>query len=453
MGKMRSKILSQKITVVILCMAMATVSTGSICRVKASEAETKPKIELLPQGESVEDEAGNVWAKAYEVFYTLHDIITDGIEKALYLFSEESGMKIPMQALQSDETQILVAHATISQNGCYKIVNDMSAEDNKADVIVQRIDQVPPGISYELEPKVWTEASIQLQVSANDLECGMHAQAYSFDGGQTFGDNNCYRTKKEETVLVAVRDKLGNTAFQEVVLKKEPIVMIDDTDEDKETDVQKERTEQENDNGQDVSDEDVLEPPAEKQVILENDMVALAGRGQAEEPTQAVEGDIVPGQPEDKNTSVIEKETISVKEEEVDSMPSKEIRPAVRNRPKTFWKRPVVQKAVQIGATSVSILLMLCMLLFVYRKMKTVHLILLQEGEGETVIGELRLFVKEGKHVLCIPEEFLLAKEQTHYLLRMNVLTSLLYKGQPLYISYMGKTAELKIAPQMPFIV
>ena len=37
-------------------------------------------------------------------------------------------MKIPMQALQSDETQILVAHATISQNGCYKIVNDMMGE-------------------------------------------------------------------------------------------------------------------------------------------------------------------------------------------------------------------------------------------------------------------------------------------------------------------------------------
>ena len=77
MGKMRSKILSQKITVVILCMAMATVSTGSICRVKASEAETKPKIELLPQGESVEDEAGNVSTVEKEIPLLIYEAYVD----------------------------------------------------------------------------------------------------------------------------------------------------------------------------------------------------------------------------------------------------------------------------------------------------------------------------------------------------------------------------------------
>ena len=116
-----------------------------------------------------------------------------------------------------------------SDNGSYSvIVRDNEGNTAHAEITVSCIDRSAPVItSVERQYEEWLQEaeSMEITVHASDAQSGLAATAYSFDGGNTWTNNNCYIVTEEGSIIVAVRDMLGNTAWQtlEFVRAEEPV--------------------------------------------------------------------------------------------------------------------------------------------------------------------------------------------------------------------------------------
>lgn len=105
-----------------------------------------------------------------------------------------------------------------SDNGSYSvIVRDNEGNTAHAEITVSCIDRSAPIITaVERQYEEWLQdvESMEIIIHALDTQSGLAASAYSFDGGNTWTDNNCYIVTEEGNITVAVRDMLGNTAWK-----------------------------------------------------------------------------------------------------------------------------------------------------------------------------------------------------------------------------------------------
>lgn len=113
----------------------------------------------------------------------------------------------------------------VEESGTYSImVRDKLEHTASYRVEVLNIDKEPPAIEavdYNDTPNV---ANTTVTVIASDLQpdgsegSGLHEQPYSFDGGKTWSGEESLLVETNQTFTVAVRDKMENISYQEVII-------------------------------------------------------------------------------------------------------------------------------------------------------------------------------------------------------------------------------------------
>lgn len=108
------------------------------------------------------------------------------------------------------------------ENGAYTILlRDRLENISSYEVSFGNIDNTAPTIETVEYDHTKNIPSLIITVTASDLQpdgssgSGLHEQPYSFDGGKTWSEDNTYLVKQNGVYQIAVRDRLGNTAFLE----------------------------------------------------------------------------------------------------------------------------------------------------------------------------------------------------------------------------------------------
>lgn len=111
------------------------------------------------------------------------------------------------------------------ESGNYTVmVRDKLENSSSYEVSFSHIDNLAPtieSVEYDDTPNV---LSVSIVVTATDIQpdgsegCGLHELPYSFDGGNTWTNNPEYVTDRNGTIIIAVRDALGNTVYHETVI-------------------------------------------------------------------------------------------------------------------------------------------------------------------------------------------------------------------------------------------
>lgn len=131
-----------------------------------------------------------------------------------------SGLALQAYSWDGGNTWTGNSQITVSDNGSYSvIVRDNAGNTAHAEITVSCIDRSAPVITeVDRQYEEWrqSEESMEITVHASDTQSGLAAAAYSFDGGNTWTDNNCYIVTEEGSITIAVRDMLGNTVWKQM---------------------------------------------------------------------------------------------------------------------------------------------------------------------------------------------------------------------------------------------
>lgn len=144
------------------------------------------------------------WAKEIDLTasYSVHE---DGISVSGFLWNGTPGG----------------AGFHVTENGTYTLGLTGSGNVDfspTVSVIVDHIDHTPPEIaSFQASSDAW-QSSVELLVNASDAESGLAAEAYSFDGGVSWGTSPVYTVTKNGTYCVSVRDVVGNVKTAETTV-------------------------------------------------------------------------------------------------------------------------------------------------------------------------------------------------------------------------------------------
>lgn len=113
------------------------------------------------------------------------------------------------------------ASCHVTENGTYQLGLTGSGNVDFSPTIsvtVDHIDRTPPQIgSFQAASDAW-QSSVELLVNASDAQSGLDAEAYSFDGGASWGASNSYTVTKNGTYRVSVRDAVGNVSTAETTV-------------------------------------------------------------------------------------------------------------------------------------------------------------------------------------------------------------------------------------------
>ena len=106
--------------------------------------------------------------------------------------------------------------------------------NNVSGTIIKEIkDEEKPEIEITGNPDEWTKEDVTLVINATDSKSGLQEKAYSFDGGETWQEENT-KTYGEnvEGINIQVRDEAGNIANQTITIdkidKEGPIIAIEE---------------------------------------------------------------------------------------------------------------------------------------------------------------------------------------------------------------------------------
>ncbi len=118
-----------------------------------------------------------------------------------------------------------------SENGTYSVLaRDNAGNISSASITISCIDRSAPEIFVEKQFDNWPyyEESMLVTVNAADSQSGLHPEAYSFDGGNTWTSSNTITVKNSFCLPIAVRDNVGNICYQSIDIVKEaaPVVSV-----------------------------------------------------------------------------------------------------------------------------------------------------------------------------------------------------------------------------------
>lgn len=109
-----------------------------------------------------------------------------------------------------------------TENGTHTVlIRDALENTSSYEVSFQNVDTTPPTIESIEYDHTKNIPSVEVNITASDLQpdgtegCGLHETPYSFDGGNTWTEENTHVVKKNGVLKIAVRDKLENVAFAE----------------------------------------------------------------------------------------------------------------------------------------------------------------------------------------------------------------------------------------------
>lgn len=98
-------------------------------------------------------------------------------------------------------------------------VKDNAGNVTSKTIVVNRIDDTEPSVKIEGISSAWTNQNVTLAIKAADTESGLPSDAYSWDGGKTWGTDATKEFSKNESIQVCVRDNIGNIARSSVPIK------------------------------------------------------------------------------------------------------------------------------------------------------------------------------------------------------------------------------------------
>ncbi|MCH5270170.1 MAG: hypothetical protein J1E83_05420 [Lachnospiraceae bacterium] len=102
----------------------------------------------------------------------------------------------------------------VTENGTYSVTaTDTLGRSISASIGIGCIDKTPPVIkSANGNTAEMSKTAIFVNIIAEDHESGLDAQAYSFDGGQSWSASSGILLEEGKDIQLAVRDKAGNIA-------------------------------------------------------------------------------------------------------------------------------------------------------------------------------------------------------------------------------------------------
>ncbi len=114
-----------------------------------------------------------------------------------------------------DPSQEVRIQKTYDLFGSYMMYfRDEMGNINQVEAVTNMIDDKGPILSINKDPSGWSNEAITIFITATDDQSGMHEDAYSFDGGITWGKNNFKSyTENVNDISIAVRDLLGNVSY------------------------------------------------------------------------------------------------------------------------------------------------------------------------------------------------------------------------------------------------
>lgn len=110
------------------------------------------------------------------------------------------------------------------ENGIYSVtVRNALGQTAEASITISCIDKIPPKIiSVTGNTAGMTRDRIEVSVSADDEESGLAENAYSTDGGVTWGSGASFTVTEGMSLRILVRDRAGNTAERTVTRNEFP---------------------------------------------------------------------------------------------------------------------------------------------------------------------------------------------------------------------------------------
>ncbi|SDJ25643.1 LPXTG cell wall anchor domain-containing protein [Proteiniclasticum ruminis] len=128
---------------------------------------------------------------------------------------KESGLAVEAYSFDGGKTFQKENSKVFSKNEAVEIVvKDVVGNFSEVKVEeVTKIDQVKPVVVGALQkPETWTNGSVTIEVTGNDIGSGLAVDAYSFDGGKTWQKDNEKTFTENEKVEILVKDAAGNVS-------------------------------------------------------------------------------------------------------------------------------------------------------------------------------------------------------------------------------------------------
>ncbi len=147
------------------------------------------------------ENTSNAWTKDNVVLNAIVTEPTAGKSLAPYQYSFSGGVAGG-------------SSCTVSSNGTYSVtVTGNNGQQATASIQVTNIDKEAPKINRCYVDKEYPEyEEANIVVEATDSLSGLSNNAYSFDGGKTYGNSAKFRITANGTYTVFVKDKVGNTS-------------------------------------------------------------------------------------------------------------------------------------------------------------------------------------------------------------------------------------------------
>lgn len=87
-------------------------------------------------------------------------------------------------------------------------------------VVIDKFDMTAPSVEVSGNRTEWGTDSITLTATATDDMSGLQLEAFSWDNGKTWSSKKTYVADENKTVQLAVRDRAGNIASQDIVVNR-----------------------------------------------------------------------------------------------------------------------------------------------------------------------------------------------------------------------------------------
>ena len=124
----------------------------------------------------------------------------------------------------------------VSQNGSYSVtVKDIAGNTVTKTIDINNIDKAAPEIKdVNVLPEPWYSGTCEITVIAEDVGngnagSGLADQAYSFDDGQTWTENNRFELSEPGIVIIKVRDAVGNIAERKIEVTRQAMPVVNNS--------------------------------------------------------------------------------------------------------------------------------------------------------------------------------------------------------------------------------
>ena len=158
--------------------------------------------------------------KTWERIKKVKVVMEDNIRiKSWALTKNESEPNIDEWKKIDNITHKIESELEITENGNYYLfVEDTAGNRAKQSINIQKVDNISPSITYNIDKETLSEGYVTINIGADDNESGLEDNPYSFDKINWANENNKKIVKENGRYKAYARDKLGNLKEVEIII-------------------------------------------------------------------------------------------------------------------------------------------------------------------------------------------------------------------------------------------